>query len=185
MECAGDMEQLYGADSLICMELKTIRRGLHINIPLEEMLADFGERSRCEDILQFAEVFGIAKRSGGNLAEIIRSSAELIGRKAEVRQEMDTLLAGKRMELGIMRVMPFAITVYIALSTPSFFDPLYEGAVGRLVMTGCLAAYVAAYLLGDVLMERLYAEVNGGERRAKGAAGGGFPGRRQTTGSAG
>lgn len=99
------MEQLYGADSLICIELKTIRRGLHINIPLEEMLADFGERSHCEDILQFAEVFGIAKRSGGNLAEIIRSSAELIGRKAEVRQEMDTLLAGKRMELGIMRVM--------------------------------------------------------------------------------
>lgn len=155
VECAGDMQLMYGADAMICTELKTIRRGLHINVPLEEMLNDFGERSHSKDMLQFAEVFAIAKRSGGNLADIIRSSSELIGRKAEVRQEIDTLLAGRKMELGIMRVMPFVITGYISLSTPGFFELLYEGVIGRLIMTGCLLAYMGAWFLGELMMDRM------------------------------
>lgn len=155
LECAGDMEQMYGGDSLICGELRSIRRGLHINISLEEMLTDFGERSHCEEILQFAEVFAIAKRNGGNLADIIRNTVELIGKKAEVRQEVDTLLAGRKMELGIMKAMPFAIMTYISVTNQGFFDPLYERLTGRLVMTGCLLAYIGAYLIGDLLLEKL------------------------------
>ena len=155
LECAEDMEQMYGGDSLICRELRSIRRGLHINISLEEMLTDFGARSHCEEISQFAEVFVIAKRNGGNLADIIRNTAGLIGKKAEVRQEVDTLLAGRKMELGIMKVMPFAIMTYIAATNQGFFDPLYEGLMGRLVMTGCLLAYIGAYLIGDLLLEKL------------------------------
>lgn len=155
LECAGDMEQMYGDESLICGELRSIRRGLHINISLEEILTDLGERSHCEEILQFAEVFVIAKRNGGNLADIIRNTAGLIGKKAEVRQEIDTLLAGRKMELGIMKAMPFAIMTYIALTNQGFFDPLYDRLMGRLVMTGCLLAYIGAYLVGDLLLDKL------------------------------
>lgn len=151
---------MYGEDALICRELRVVRRGLNINVPLEELLADFGERSGCEEVVQFAEVFAIAKRSGGNLAEIIRSSAELIGRKSELRREIDTLLSGKRMELNIMKIMPFAILTYIGAANPGYFDMLYAGLRGRLIMTGCLAAYVGAYLLGELVIRRMKREWN-------------------------
>lgn len=158
LECGQDMALMYGQDALICGELKVLRRGLHINIPLEELLADFGERSGCEEIVQFAEVFAIAKRSGGNLAEIIKSSAELIGRRAEVKREIETLLSGRRMELNIMKLMPFAILVYIGTANPGYFNILYAGWYGRLIMTGCLIAYIGAYLLGELVIRRMRRE---------------------------
>lgn len=160
LECEQDMALMYGKDALICGELRVVRRGLNINVSLEELLADFGERSGCEEVVQFAEVFAIAKRSGGNLAEIMQSSAELISRKSELKREIDTLLSGKRMELNIMKIMPFAILAYIGAANPGYFDILYAGLKGRLIMTGCLAAYSGAYLLGELVVRRMKKEWN-------------------------
>lgn len=160
LECGQDMELMYGKDALICGELKMVRRGLNINVSLEELLTDFGERSGCEEVVQFAEVFAIAKRNGGNLAEIIRSSAGLISRKAELKREIDTLLSGKKMEMNIMRLMPFAILAYIGSANPGYFDILYSGLYGRLIMTGCLAAYLGAYALGELVIRRMKREWN-------------------------
>lgn len=36
------------------------------NVPLEQLLEDFAERSRIEDIEQFTGIFSYAKRSGGD-----------------------------------------------------------------------------------------------------------------------
>lgn len=159
VECEKDMKLMYGENAPICRELGLIRRGLAINITLEELLKEFAERSGCEEINQFAQIFSLAKRSGGNMAEIIRSSAALIGKQIELRQELRTLLSGKRMELNIMKVMPFGILFYITLGNPGYFNVLYHNFTGIAVMTGCLAAYLAAYLLGERVMNKMTAEV--------------------------
>lgn len=160
LECGQDMELMYGEDALICGELKMVRRGLNINVSLEELLADLGERSGCEEMIQFAEVFVIAKRNGGNLAEIIKSSAELTGRRTELKKEIDAILSGKRMEMNIMRLMPFAVLAYIGSANPGYFDPLYSGLYGRLIMTGCLGAYIGACALGEFVIRRMKREWN-------------------------
>ena len=48
-----DMERQFGKESFIHEELEAIRRGLVINITLEEMLADLAERSGSEAIEDF------------------------------------------------------------------------------------------------------------------------------------
>lgn len=159
LECERDMVQMFGQDALICGELKLIRRGLNINISLEELLTDLGDRSGCEEIVQFAEVFSIAKRNGGNMAEIISSSSELIGRKIELRRELDVLLGGKRMELMIMKVMPFFVLFYMEVTNSGYFDMLYHNWKGVLIMTGCLAVYIAAYAMGELVLRRLRSEM--------------------------
>lgn len=158
LECGKDMKLMYGEDALICGELGLIRRGLAINITLEELLQDLAQRSGCEEIGQFVRIFSLAKRNGGNMAEIIKSSATLIGKQIEQRQEIHTLLAGKRMELNIMKAMPFGILLYINMGNPGYFDMLYHNMTGVSVMTGCLVVYLAAYRMGEMVMNRLTAE---------------------------
>lgn len=158
-ECRKDMELMYGRDAMICRELLLIHRGLDINITLEELLADMGRRSGSDEIRQFAEVFAAAKRNGGNLSEIIKSSAALIGRKIEVRQEIRAILGGRKMELSIMKGMPFAILTYISFSNPGYFDRLYHNPQGIIIMTGCLGIYLVAFVLGEWIMEHLRAEL--------------------------
>ena len=159
LECRQDMALMYGEDAPICQELKFIKRGLNINISLEELLTDMAERSACDDIAQFAQIFALAKRGGGNMAEIIRNSASQIGRQIELRQEIQMLLGGKKMELTVMKVMPFGILLYIDMGNPGYFDPLYHNLPGILIMTGCLAAYLGAYLLGEHIMKSIMAEM--------------------------
>lgn len=155
VECREDMVLMYGEEAPVCRELDIIRRGLAINISLEELLLDMADRSGCDDIGQFAQIFSIAKRNGGNMAEIIRSSAGQIGKRIELKQEIRTLLGGKQMELHIMELMPFGIVFYINMGNPGYFDALYHNLTGIFIMTGCLAVYLGAYFLGKAIMKRI------------------------------
>jgi tight adherence protein B len=154
-ESEEDMVLLYGKDSHIYRELLLIRRGLTMNIPLERLLMNLADRSGSDAILQFAEVFAIAKRGGGNLTEIISQSIGLIGQQIDMRQEIQTILSGRRMEQGIMKVVPFGILLYIGITNPGYFDDLYGNLTGVSVMTVLLIIYLVAYGMGDRILERL------------------------------
>lgn len=159
VESRNDMKLLYGESSSIYTELECIRRGLIINITLEELLTDLGIRSASDDIMQFAQVFAIAKRNGGNLPEIIQTTAVLIGRRIDAKQEIRTLLSGRQMEQTIMKLMPFGILFYIGKSYPGYFDTLYHNWQGAAIMTGCLGIYLTAYVLGDKILKKIAAEM--------------------------
>lgn len=159
LESRGDMKLLFGENSLIYNELELIRRGLVINITLEELLEDLGDRSGSEEIYEFAQIFAIAKRNGGNISEIIRTSSELINMKIETRQEIHTVLSGRKMEQNVMKLMPFVILSYIGVSYPGYFDNLYHNAQGALIMSICLAIYIFAYVAGDKILRRIEAEM--------------------------
>lgn len=158
LESEKDMALMYGENSLIGGELAFIRRGLQINLTLEELLANVAERSGCGEIAEFSQIFALAKRNGGNMTEIIKNSAGRIGKKIELRQEVQVLLGGKQMEFLIMKLMPFGILLYIAMGNPGYFDPLYHNLTGAAIMTGCLAVYAGAYLLGERVMDRIEAK---------------------------
>ncbi len=159
LESREDMGMLFGEQSMIYKELELIRRGLVINITLEEQLLDLAERSDCEEILQFSQILSIAKRNGGDIPEIIGASADLIGQKIEVKQEINTMLSGRQMEQNIMKLMPFVIITYIETSYRGYFDVLYHNLQGVGIMTVCLFIYLAAYVLGEKMMQRIVKEV--------------------------
>lgn len=161
VESKADMVMLYGKDSSIVQELEGIRRGLVINITLEEQLLDLAKRSASEEIEQFAQVFAIAKRSGGNMTEIIRMSAQLIGDKVDAKQEMKVLLSGRQMEQNIMKLMPFLILAYVGWCYPGYFDSFYGNLWGICVMTACLLVYLAAYWLSERIMCKITSDVGG------------------------
>ena len=93
------------------------------------------------------------------MSEIIRNSANQIGRQIELRQEIQMLLGGKKMELTIMKIMPFGILFYIDMGNPGYFDSLYHNFTGIAVMTGCLGLYLGAYVMGEHIMKRIMADM--------------------------
>lgn len=148
-----DMALLYGEDSPVCVEVKHMLRGLENNVVLERLLYDLGIRSHVSDIMQFADVFLIAKRSGGNLTEILEKTAEVIGQKIETDKEIQLMISSKKMEQKIMNMVPFLIIFYISTTSKGFFDVLYHNVIGVAVMTVCLFFYGAAYLFSKRIVE--------------------------------
>ncbi len=151
-EAYRDIRQLYGRESLMGRELAWLLRRLENNEQLEQLLSELADRSGSEDIAEFAGVFSIAKRGGGDLRSIIAKTADVIGDKIEVRREIDTIMSEKRLEQKIMQCMPFVLIGYLSLTSKGFFDGLYHNMTGILLMTGCLAVYVFACFLSEKVL---------------------------------
>ena len=153
LEAQREMAFLHGKHSVICKELFRIESGLHNNIPLEKLFLALAKDSGVEEIREFAEVFAIAKRSGGNMIEIMERTVNLISSRLEVEKEIDLILSAKKMEQKIMDVVPFLIIAYIGISSKGFFDVLYHNPVGILIMSFCLLIYTAAFLLSEKIIQ--------------------------------
>lgn len=150
---AAELCSLYGEGAMITVEFGQINAGLRMNKPVEALLSEFGRRSGLEDVENFAEVFRIAKRSGGELCSIIAHTADVIREKTSVSEEISMLTASRRFEQRIMNLMPFGIILYIDLSSAGFFEPMYGTALGRGVMTACLLGYAGAWVLSDRILD--------------------------------
>lgn len=152
-EAYKEMIFLFGEDGQISVELLQILHGLDNHIPLEDLLYGFAARSEIEEIMEFADVFAIAKRRGGNLTEILERTDGLIRDRIDVENEIRLLLASRRYEQTVMDIVPFGIIIYIGTTSPGFFDAMYHNAFGILVMSACLAAYLAAFRLSERIMD--------------------------------
>lgn len=148
-----DMALLYGKESMICKELYTVIAGLKNNVPLEGLLYDFGKRSHTEDIIEFSQVFAVAKRSGGNMTEIIERSASIIEDKVETEKEIQVVISARQMEQKIMNVVPFGILLYISAASKGFFDVLYKNIAGVAIMSICMAVYIGAVFLSNKIVD--------------------------------
>lgn len=152
-ESVHEMQQLYGKEAEIYKALYVIVQGMSNNVSLEVLLKYYAEQTQVEEIQEFADVFGIAKKTGGNLTEIIGETANAIGEKIEVNKEIQVVLAEKQLEQKVMNVIPFGIVLYIMLVSEGYFDVLYHSTLGIGVMTVCLILYFVAYFWGQKLVE--------------------------------
>ncbi len=148
-----DLAHMYGEETFMVAECRKIDKQLQNNQLLEVLLSEFAERSGQDEIRDFAAIFVIAKRSGGNMNAIIRNTAGVISEKIEVKREIQLLYAAKRMEQNIMNVVPVAIIGYVRLTTPDYFDVMYHNSFGIFVMTVCLLIYAGAYFLSGKIMD--------------------------------
>lgn len=148
-----ELADLHGETSIMALEFKNMIKKLKLGVRVETLLDELGSKSDVEDIKNFASVFEIAKRSGGDMVSIISATAKTIGDKFDMQREISTILAAKRMEQRIMLVMPAAVIIYISVTNAGFLEVLYEGTLGRFVMSICLAAYFAAYFIGEQIVD--------------------------------
>lgn len=149
IEAIEDLRRMYPEGAMIIKEFTYLVNRIQMNITVEKALHDFGERSGVEDIISFAEVFATAKRTGGDIIQIIKATGSIINDKIEVKREIMTVIAAKKFEASIMKLVPAGILCYLTISSPGFLDPLYHNLLGILVMTILLIIYLITYRIID------------------------------------
>lgn len=152
-EAEEELRELHGETALMVKEFSRMNAAIRMNQPLEHELQEFAERSGCEDIESFSEVFSFAKRSGGDFAGIIRTTVQRMSGKIEVEREIETAVAGKKLEGKIMNAMPLFILFYLNVTSGEFLEELYGNTLGIAVMTAALAAYAGAIKLSERILD--------------------------------
>lgn len=154
MDAQQALEKIYpDKNAYIIRELELVNSKVRMNIPVEQALAEFAERARIEEVKNFSDVLSISKRAGANLVEVIKNTSNLIREKIEVKQEIENIIAGKKLEQKIVGVTPFVLVYIIKSSGSGFLDPLFDTAAGRLVMTAALMLLAAGYAISRKIMD--------------------------------
>lgn len=136
-----------------------VQRALHrmnekvkMSVPVEQAFLEFAKEIDLEEAKEFSEVLLYAKRFGGNYIRNVQQAATKIQEKIEVNQEIETLVAEKKLELKVMMIMPMFILSYVKITSYDFISEMYHTMVGIGVMTGCLCLYVGMIWLGNKII---------------------------------
>lgn len=146
-----DLTVQFTEEADIVCEVKLIRIGLAHNIQMEDLLVNFAERSGIDDVKDFANVFATCYKKGGNIKEVIKNTASIIGDKIEIQMELETMVAGQKSEQNIMLVMPVVFIVVLKSMGGGLID--LESPVGILSVTVAIVIFVLAYFVSKKILD--------------------------------
>lgn len=147
-----DLKIQYESDAHIIKELEIILEGIRHNVPVEDIIMDFGKRSGIDDIKTFANVFNISYRKGGNIKDVIRNTHNIISEKIEIAEDIETTVTSGKLDQKIMLVMPIALISIIKFMSPEFAANFTTPA-GIVSTTIAIACFVGAYFLGKSMLD--------------------------------
>lgn len=149
---ANDLLAQYPEDTYIVKEVNEIINGANNNVPIEEMLEDFGNRSGEVDILNFATVFSTCYRTGGNIKSVVRRTTEIISEKIMISSEIETALTSNKMQMNVMNVLPIVIILMMRLMSADFAAS-FGTIIGVIGLTISAALTIAAFKMGQKIMD--------------------------------
>lgn len=141
----------YKDDAYIVKEVNMILDGYNQNIPIENMILDFGKRSGIKDIENFGRVFETVYRKGGDIKDVVRATHEILSSKTQIEMEIATAIASNKNEQNIMLVMPFLIVGMIKMIGGDFAAN-FTTPTGLIFTTIGVALFVASYFIGKAVM---------------------------------
>lgn len=144
-----ELLSIYGGDSLICKEIKEMNSKIKLNVNIETIIESFSKKYEVESINTFYQTFMIAKRTGGNMKEIIRNVTDSITLKERIKEEIEVSMNSQRLEQKVMMVIPIFLMIYVSFASPGFLDVMYQTMIGKIIMTICLIGYLVSYLWGE------------------------------------
>lgn len=153
IEMQKDLQMIYSKEELINKEFGFMVRQLKMNFTVEEIWQQFAERTQLESVKNFVMVIVLAKRNGGDSIQIIRNAVSHIQDQVEIRREIQTVTAAKRLEFQMMCVIPMGIIAYMRVCFADFMKVLYGNIFGIVFMTICLGIYLYAWKLGNRMIE--------------------------------
>lgn len=151
-EALDELSLLYGKKTDIYKGFSKIVYKLNLNANIEEAFDDFAKECNVEEINNFAEILHYAKRSGGNLIQIIKNTTDTISEKIDVKREISTIISSKQLEQNIMNYVPIFIILYIRISSPEMFTSIYGNLAGIVIMSVCLCVYFVARIIAGKIV---------------------------------
>lgn len=155
IKCAEDLERLYSLlkDKPMLDEFNKIKSDLNMGMSVDDSLRNFMERMKMEDVDDFVNSVIIVRQKGGNLVEVMENVSKMITDKIQMRREIDTLTASKKLEAKIMSMVPIFIIVTLSIFSRSYMEPLYESFVGKVFIVIGFTFLILNYFIAKKIVD--------------------------------
>jgi len=145
-----DLKLSYNDDADIVVEVENIlTRYEKGGIQIKELFEDFANRSRVEDISNFATIYGVIEGKSDRFGDILLETASIIRDKLEIEQEIETTITSAKSESNAMLIMPIVIVVALGALGGQLMANLFETATGHVAATVALICFVVSFAISQ------------------------------------
>lgn len=101
-----------------------------IGVPIEDALTKVADRMDSQDLRWTVMTIRIQREVGGNLAEVLVTTAETMRERARVRRHVRALSAEGRLSAYVLVALPICVGAWMFLTRASYLRPLYTEPIG-------------------------------------------------------
>jgi tight adherence protein B len=116
-------------------ELGRIEAGMRMGRDLDSLLWDIASRIDVPEFRFFIIALSVQRETGGNLAETLANLADVLRRRRQMRAKVRAMSSETRATTMILGGMPVIVILLLAISSPTYLEPLYSDVRG-LVLDG-------------------------------------------------
>jgi tight adherence protein B len=124
---------------------------IRLGRPMIDALGDVAVRMESQDFEWTVMAIAIQREVGGNLAEVLQSTAETMLFRNRFRREVKALTAEGRISMYIMLALPFGVAAIISFLNPGYLSPLWTTFPGIVMVVVALIAMT----IGALIMRKI------------------------------
>lgn len=117
-------------------EFRRVLNEIRLGRSAQEALADSATRMESVDFDWVVLAFTIQREVGGNLAEVLQTTAETMLQRSRLRREMHALTAEGRISSYVLGIMPFGLAFFLFLTNRDYLQPMFESSLGVSALIG-------------------------------------------------
>lgn len=124
----------------------------NFGLPFREALEGLAMRIPIPDLQFMVTAILVQKETGGNLAEILDKTANVIRERARLKGQLRIYTAQGRLTSWILGLLPFIMFVLLSLVNPAYTRILIEDPLGqKLVMVGLVLMGLGFYVIRKIV----------------------------------
>jgi len=120
---------------------------LNVGVTQESALQHLLDRCPAPDIELVVTACQIQDNVGGNLGEILDTTAGMIRERVRLHGEIAALTAEGRLSAGILAAMPVGLAIVVNQMSPGYLDPLVQTKPGVYLLSGAIGATLSGLLI--------------------------------------
>ena len=124
---------------------------INFGVSVGDALKNLAGRIDCEELRYFVVGVILQRETGGNLAELIETLANLIRERFKFEGKVKTLTAEGRLSAVILILLPLAVFGYLWMTNPNFLKPLFTDPSGKFMILGAIVMMI----IGGLVMKKM------------------------------
>lgn len=126
-------------------EFLRVVREVQLGQPLAVALAHLAERIHNEDLVMVITAINVNQQVGGNLAEILETSAETIRERVRIKREIQVLTAQQTISGYVLVALPITLGAILMIINPTYQMRLFTPGITLCIPIGAALGIVIGF----------------------------------------
>lgn len=107
-----------------------------LGAPIEDAMDDVADRMGSKDFAWVVMAIRVQRQVGGNLAEVLATTAATLRERERLRRQVQVLSAEGRLSAYILFGLPIVFALYLLAVRPGYLSPLWHDPIGWVLLGG-------------------------------------------------